>query len=144
MRPSLKSFSVRSSPKSSCVCSSQILLCGLVVPCFLRSIRHMILPSFPKLPNCVLLLCDRAIEDRSLPGFFSLLFLLLLLHCCVKCLHYCCLRSLRVRLCVCVCVCVCVCMCFCNSSRFFPNSQGSSLIHSSTLQVRQSRDSRLS
>jgi hypothetical protein len=43
-----------------------------------------------------------------------LFLLLLLLHCCVNCLHYCCLRSLRVWLCVCI--------CFCNSSRFFPNS----------------------
>jgi hypothetical protein len=42
-----------------------------------------------------------------------------------------------------VCVCACACVCFCNSSRFFPNSQGSSLIHSSTLQLRRSRDSRL-
>lgn len=117
-----------------CVLFSQILLCGLVVPCFLRSITHMILPSFPKLPNCVMSLCDRAIEDRSLPGFFSLLFLLLLLlHCCVNCLHHCRLRSLRVCLCVCVRAFLQFLKVFPEFPRFFPNS----FLHSATKTIQR-------
>jgi hypothetical protein len=62
-----------------------------------------------------------------------LLLLLLLLHCCVNCLHHCCLRSLRVRLCVCVCVFLQFLKVFPEFPRFFPNS----FLHSATKTIQR-------